>query len=43
METILFKPLICQECKRKLGEIKGLNYQIVMKCRRCKTFNTFNS
>lgn len=38
-----YRALICQDCKRKLGEAAGTDYQIMMKCRRCKHFNTFNS
>ena len=42
-EISLFRALICQDCKRKLGEATGADYQIMLICRRCKKLNTFHS
>nr|DAS19992.1 MAG TPA: putative integral membrane zinc-ribbon metal-binding protein [Caudoviricetes sp.] len=42
-EISLFRALICQDCKRKLGEATDADYQIMLICRRCKKLNTFHS
>lgn len=41
----MLKSLICQnsDCKRKIGEAAGTDYRVVLKCRRCKCLNTFQS
>ena len=41
----MLKSLKCQNihCKRKIGEVMGTNYRIIIQCRRCKTRNMFES
>lgn len=42
---MLTQALICQnsDCKRKIGEASGTNYRVVIKCRRCKHLNIYQS